>query len=87
MDTTDYPYPKILPLDRLEAAADELRLCRQERRVTLGRLLSYPLREIAERLNLAQSTVRNYDRSARQRAGCEECGDLGRLVLSLMFPK
>mgnify|MGYP000527555861 CR=1 FL=1 len=64
-------------LARFDTVADELGLCRQERRVTMGRVLQLSLPEIAERMKLSLSTVRGYDRSARQRAGCTH-GGIGR---------
>lgn len=84
-ESTIYPYPQILPLDRFDSVADELGLCRQERRVTMGRVLHFSLPDIAQRMKLSLSTVRGYDRSARQRAGCTHGGELVRRVLALLF--
>ena len=81
---TAYPYPTVLSAAKFDAAADELGLCRQERRVTMGRVLHYSLREIAGFMGLSVATVRHYDRSARQRTGCEEAGDLVRRLLALL---
>ena len=86
-DYAEYPYPPILPLVIFEAVADELGLCRQQRRTTMGRVLNYSLPEIAGRMELSFGTVRDYDRAARNRALCEDGGELARLVLSFMFPR
>ena len=81
----EYPYPQILPLDLFEAAADELGLSRQQRRVAMGRLLHYSHHEIADRLSISPATAKDHDRAARHRAGCEDCGELTRRMLALMF--
>ena len=86
-DCADYPYPRILPLAKFEAVADELGLCRQQRRVTMGRVLNYPLPEVARRMELSLGTVRDYDRAARERALCQDGGELVRLVHFLMFSR
>ena len=83
----DYPYPRILPLATFEAVVDELGLCRQQRRITMGQVLNYSLPEIARRMELSFGTVRDYDRAARERALCKDGGELVRLVLSLMFSR
>ena len=82
---TVYPYPEVLPIELFEAAADELGLCGQQRRVAMGRVLNYSLPEVAKRMNLSLGTVRGHDRLARERTSCEDGGELVRLILSRMF--
>ena len=81
----EYPYPTVIPVDRFDAVARRLALCRQERRIVYGRIIGYSLREVAIRLGLAQSTVKHYDRSARERTGADDGGQLIRLVVSQLF--
>ena len=81
----EYPYPAIVPIPQFEKAADTLGLCRQERRVTMGRVLHYSLGDIAIRLELSPHTVKQYDDRARRRAHCADCGELVRRVLALAF--
>ena len=81
---SEYPFAAVLDEEAFEQAAKALRLSRQQRRVTYGRLAHYSLSEIAFLMRLSRETVKKYSSSARERAGCGDLGEFHRKVLRLM---